>query len=400
MTNSALNVDKVDKAEHLKFIELLFRRMQGQVATDLYLTVGLPPCMKIENTLKPQTDCPTITPELMDDYVGAILTYEQASEYNSTMELNFAYSLPDIADRFRVSLFRQKNESGMVVRLIKAKIPSFEDLGLPEPYKTCAMKKRGIVLIVGATGSGKSTSLAAMVDFRNKTVGGHIITIEDPIEFVHGHYKSIITQREIGVDTYSYGIALKNALRQAPDVVVIGEIRDRETMESALLFSETGHLVLATIHASSANQAIDRIMNLFPEEMNKRVLTSVAQNLITVMSQRLIKHKDEDKRVLACEIMINEGLVTEYIEAGRVREIKDVLEKNNSVGMVTFDQYLYKLFKDKQITEEVALHEADNAGNLRLKINMDRASRKGSQNLFDMQPDTLLNGGMGNKNDF
>lgn len=338
-------------------------------ASDLFLTVGKAPSLRIDHLISPM-DHPALTSERLDDMVKQLLTDEQKEEFESTLELNLALELEN-KERFRVNLFRQRDCNGMVIRHIKSVIPSFEELHLPEIYTRFIMKKRGLFLMVGAAGSGKSTALAAMMEYRNTHGNGHIITIEDPIEFIFEHKNCIFTQREVGIDTYSYGIALKNALRQSPDVLMIGEIRDRETLESALLFCETGHLVVGTLHASNANQAIERMVSLFPEEMHQQVLVTLSQNLNSIASQRLVESL-HGKRTLAYEILVNEGLVKVLIEEGKIKDLKEVMEKNRDQGMITFDQCLLELIVNKTISSETALREADNPSNLKLKITKQR----------------------------
>ncbi len=339
--------------------------MVRQGAADLFLTVDLPPSLRVEHNIM-RMDKPPLTEEDMEGFLSAMLTDDQREEFYSTLELNIALAL-NSGERFRVNIFKQKHSTGMVIRLIKSKIPSFEELRLPGIYKDFIMKKRGLVLVVGATGSGKSTSMAAMLEHRNTVGEGHIVTIEDPVEYYHHHKNCLFTQREIGIDTYSYGIALKNALRQSPDVMVIGEIRDREVMENALVFCETGHLVISTLHSNNSNQTIERIINLFPEELHKQILTTLSQNLVGVVSQRLVEGKN-GHHVLAYEIMINEGLIKALVEEGKIKELKDTIEKSRDVGMQTLDQCLLDLYNKGMITKEVALAEADNASNLNLKM--------------------------------
>jgi twitching motility protein PilU len=300
---------------------------------------------------------------------------KQAYEFESTKECNFAISPPDIG-RFRVNAFVQQGRSGLVLRTINSVIPQFEELGLPEVLKDVAMTKRGLVIFVGGTGSGKSTSLAAMVGFRNEHTQGHIITIEDPIEYVHEHKKSIITQREVGVDTDNWFAALKNTLRQAPDVILIGEIRDRETMDYAIAFAETGHLCLSTLHANSANQALDRIINFFPEDRRDQLLMDLSLNLKAFISQRLIPRREGKGRVAAIEIMLNSPLISDLIFKGEVHEIKEVMAKSRELGMQTFDQHLFELYEAGLITYEDALRNADSLNDLRLKIKLHGAESK------------------------
>ena len=356
-------------AEEL-LIHSYLREMVKMSASDMFMTVGCPPSMRVSGRIVTM-DVPAFEKADLKVLLENMLGDDQWDEFESTLELNFALALPE-GHRFRVSLFHQKGELGMVTRMIKSSIPTFEELTLPPIYSDFIMGKRGLLLMVGATGSGKSTSLASMLDYRNTHGDGHVLTIEDPIEYFHEHKGCIITQREVGVDTYSYGMALKNALRQSPDVIMIGEIRDRETMDNAILFCETGHLVVATLHANNSNQAVERILNFFPEELHRQILQTLSNNLRAVISQRLVENTRKG-RSLAYEIMINEGLVKNLIEEGKIKELKEIMEKNRDRGMITFDQCLYELLGRKVITTETALREADNASNLRLRINQSRS---------------------------
>ena len=310
--------------------------------SDLYLTTGAPPSAKFHGKLKP-LDTETLDVNQVKEIAYSIMTEEQIHDFERKPEMNLALSEQGIG-RFRVNIFKQRNQVSMVVRNIKTEIPQIKDLGLPPILPKMMMSKRGLILFVGATGSGKSTSLAALIDFRNQHSAGHIITIEDPIEFVHNHKKSIINQREIGVDTDCYEDALKNTLRQAPDLILIGEIRDRETMEYALAFAETGHLAISTLHANSANQALDRIINFFPEERRDQLLTDLSLNLRAFVSQRLVPTIDK-KRVAAFEIMIGTSTVSDLIKRGEVEMLKEIMEKSETLGMQTFDSALFKLYK-------------------------------------------------------
>jgi twitching motility protein PilU len=350
-------------------IHAYLREMMKASASDMFITVGCPPSMRVGSRVV-ALNIPPFQAEDIQALIENMLSADQHDEFLSTLELNLALAIQE-GQRFRISLFRQKGEMGMVIRLIKSRIPTFEELNITSVYSDMIMEKRGLILMVGATGSGKSTSLASMIDYRNRHGTGHIITIEDPIEYYHDHKGCIITQREVGVDTYSYGMALKNALRQSPDVLMIGEIRDRETMENAVLFCETGHLVVATLHANNANQAIERIINLFPEEMHKQILKTLSNNLKAIFSQRLVENVRGGKS-LAYEIMLNEGLIKNLIDEGKIKELKDIIEKNRDSGMISFDQCLFDMLERKVITSEVALKEADNANNLRLKITQGR----------------------------
>ena len=336
--------------------------------SDLYLSTGAPPSAKFNGVLKklgkdkaPPGWVATIAEEVMND--------KQKHEFKEKPEMNLALSLPQIG-RFRVNIFKQRNEVSMVVRNIVTTIPKMEDLGLPDVLKRTIMSKRGLILFVGGTGSGKSTSLAALIDYRNENSNGHIITIEDPIEYIHRHKNCIINQREVGVDTDCYEDALKNTLRQAPDVILIGEVRDRETMEHAMAFAETGHLAISTLHANNANQALDRIINFFPEDRHNQLLMDLSINLKGFVSQRLIPTVD-NKRCAAIEIMLNSPRIADLILKGDILEIKEVMEKSEGMGMQTFDTSLYRLYKAGTITLEEALKNADAENNLRLKIDLD-----------------------------
>ena len=340
-------------------------------ASDLYLTTGAPPSAKIHGKITP-IDKATLPAGAVKDIAYTIMDEEQTADFKKKPEMNLALSEPGVG-RFRVNIFKQRNQVAIVIRHIKTEIPSLQELGLPPILTKIIMSKRGLVLFVGATGSGKSTSLASLIDYRNTHSAGHIITIEDPIEFVHMHKKSIINQREVGVDTDCYEDALKNTLRQAPDVILIGEIRDRETMEHAIAFAETGHLAISTLHANNANQALDRIINFFPEDRRNQLLLDLSLNLRAFVSQRLIPSVD-GKRVAAFEILLGTPLVCDMIKRGEVSEIKDIMEKSENLGMATFDQALFQHYAAGNITEEEALRNADSANNLRLKINLARGN--------------------------
>lgn len=335
--------------------------------SDLYLSTGAPPCAKFHGTLKPLDKAPMevgaiakIAHDVMDE--------EQRVEFEHELEMNLAISLAGIG-RFRINIFRQRNEVSIVARNIKAEIPRFDDLKLPEVLKEVVMTKRGLVLFIGATGSGKSTSLAALIDHRNSNSGGHIITIEDPVEYIHKHKKSVINQREVGVDTRSFQKALKNTLRQAPDVILIGEIRDRETMEHALAFAETGHLAISTLHANNSNQALDRIINFFPEERRRQLLMDLGMNLRAFVSQRLVPTVD-GKRCAAVEILLGTKTIQDMILRGDLHSIKENMEKSERLGMQTFDGALYRLYREGRVSEEEALKNADSPNNLRLRIKL------------------------------
>ena len=351
------------------------RTMVGKDASDLYLSSGAPVSAKIDGTLQPLEDG-NLTPEQIKSVAWSVMNDEQITEFGHKPEMNLAISEEGIG-RFRVNIFRQRNSISMVIRNIKTDIPDWKLLGLPSILTDVIMEKRGLVLFVGATGSGKSTSLASLIDHRNTNSAGHIITIEDPVEFVHSHKKSIVNQREVGVDTDSYEDALKNTLRQAPDVILIGEIRDQETMEHALAFAETGHLAISTLHANNANQALDRIINFFPEERRNQLLLDLSLNLRAFVSQRLIKTVD-GKRAAAVEILLGTPLVQDMIRRGDVHEIKEVMQKSESLGMQTFDRALYKLVESGRISTEEALKNADSPNNLRLSLslNTDKVEKK------------------------
>jgi twitching motility protein PilU len=336
-------------------------------ASDLYLTTGAPPSAKIQGQLKALSKDP-LPPGAVKEVAYQIMTEDQIHDYEEKPEMNLAISEPGVG-RFRVNIFQQRNQAAMVIRNIKTDIPDMASLGLPDTLKQVIMAKRGLVLFVGGTGSGKSTSLASLIDYRNTNSAGHIITIEDPVEFVHRHKKSIINQREVGVDTLSYEDALKNTLRQAPDVILIGEIRDRETMEHALAFAETGHLAISTLHANNANQALDRIINFFPEDRRHQLLMDLSLNLQAFVSQRLIPTVD-GKRCAAIEILLGTPLIQDMIMKGQVKEIKEVMEKSENVGMRTFDSALFHLYKAGKITLDEALRNADSQNNLRLRIQL------------------------------
>ena len=356
----------MERDQATKFMHDLLRLMLNKNGSDLFITADFPPAFKIDGKVTPVSNQP-LTPAHTIDLARAIMNDKQAAEFEASKECNFAIN-PAGMGRFRVSAFMQQGRVGMVLRTITTAIPKFEDLGLPEGLKDVAMTKRGLVIMVGATGSGKSTTLAAMVGFRNMNSFGHIITIEDPIEYVHPHGNCIVTQREVGIDTEDWGIALKNSLRQAPDVIQIGEIRDRETMDFAIAFAETGHLCLAMLHANSANQALDRIINFFPEERRAQLLMDLSLNLKGVISQRLIPLKGRKGRVAAVEIMLNSPLISDLIFKGQVHEIKEIMKKSRELGMQTFDQALFDLHEQDKITYEDALRNADSVNELRLAI--------------------------------
>ena len=352
----------------LKDYLLLLARHDG---SDIYLSTGAPPCAKFQGVLR-ALDKDPLAPGRVKEIAYSVMDAAQIAEFERTLEMNLAIGESGVG-RFRVNIFKQRGEVSMVIRNIKTDIPTVADLGLPPVLTEVIMAKRGLILFVGGTGSGKSTSLAALIDHRNTNSGGHIITIEDPVEFVHRHKRSVVNQREIGVDTLSYADALKNTLRQAPDVVLIGEIRDRETMEHALAFAETGHLAISTLHANSANQALDRIINFFPEERRSQLLTDLSSNLRAFISQRLIPTID-GKRVAAIEILLHSPMVETLIKRGEVSTLKEIMEKAVGAGMQTFDQALFNLHQAGKISLDEAIKNADSANNLRLRINLSGGS--------------------------
>ncbi len=343
-------------------------RLNDAEGSDLFVTVGAPPCIKVHGKIKPLSR-EALTHEMVHDIIDSIMTANQREEFHSTHECQFAISLEGVA-RFRVSAFYQRNSVGMVCRRIETRIPTFEELDLPESLSELSMAKRGIIILVGATGTGKSTTLAAMVGHRNMKASGHIVTIEDPIEFVHKHRRSLITQREVGIDTASFEVALKNTLRQAPDVILIGEIRTREAMEHAITFAETGHLCLTTLHANNANQAMDRILHFFPEDRHPQVLLDLSFNLRGVVAQQLVPSIDGGRRHVALEILLNTPLVQEKIRKGKIEELKELMKDSRHHGMVTFDQSLLNLYQEGLISYDEALRHADSANDLRLAVKL------------------------------
>jgi twitching motility protein PilU len=342
--------------------------MAHKKASDLFITAGVPPSMKVSGRLQPITQNP-LTPQQSRDLVLNVMTPSQREEFEKTHECNFAIGVSGVG-RFRVSCFYQRNQVGMVLRRIETKIPTIEELNLPAVVKTLAMTKRGIIIFVGATGTGKSTSLAAMIGYRNQNSSGHIITIEDPIEFVHKHEGCIVTQREVGIDTDSWDAALKNTLRQAPDVIMIGEVRTREGMDHAIAFAETGHLVLCTLHANNANQAVDRIINFFPDDRRNQLLMDLSLNLKGIVAQQLVPTPDGKGRRCAMEILLGTPLVQDYIRDGEVNKIKEVMKESTNLGMRTFDQSLFELYQAGEISYEEALRHADSANEVRLRIKL------------------------------
>jgi len=364
----------MDRDKAIRYMHELLHKLVQKGGSDLFITVGASPSMKIDGKMTPLSN-QTLSPSHTQVLVRSIMNDRQLSEFDAHQEVNFAISLPGIS-RFRVNAFTQRGSTGLVIRVIQSSIPKFKELFLPDVLKEIAMTKRGLVIFVGSTGSGKSTSLASMIGYRNKKSYGHIITIEDPIEFVHQHENCIVTQREVGVDTENYEIALKNTLRQAPDVILIGEIRDRETMEYAIQFAETGHLCLSTLHSNNTNQAIDRIINFFPEERRQQLLMDLSLNMKGMVSQRLIPRKDGKGRVPAVEIMLNTPLMSDLIFKGKIHGMKELISKSNEYGMQTFDQALFALFDQKLITYEDALRNADSVNDLRLRIKLEGAESK------------------------
>ena len=358
----------MERDQASKFINDLLQLMVNRKGSDLFLTAEFPPAIKVDGAVARVSQQP-LSPNHTMALARSIMSDRQMAEFERTKECNFAISPAGIG-RFRVNAFIQQGRVGMVLRTIPADIPTIDQLGLPQVLKDVAMTKRGLCIFVGATGSGKSTSLAAMVDWRNQNSFGHIITVEDPIEFVHPHKNCIITQREVGLDTDSWEAALKNTLRQAPDVILMGEIRDRETMEHAIVFSETGHLCMATLHANSANQALDRIVNFFPEERREQLLLDLSLNLRGMISQRLMPRQGTKGRIAALEVLLNTPLVSDLIAKGDVVEIKEIMQKSRELGMQTFDQALFDLFEAGSITYEDALRNADSVNNLRLQIKL------------------------------
>jgi twitching motility protein PilU len=358
----------MERDEGLKFMHQLLAMMVQKKGSDLFITAGFPPAIKVDGKMTPVTTNP-LTPQHTIELARAVMNDKQAAEFEAKKECNFAISPAGIG-RFRVNAFMQQGRSGMVLRTINTTIPKLEDLLLPPVLKDVAMTKRGLVLFVGGTGSGKSTSLAAMIGYRNQNSYGHIITIEDPVEYVHEHKNCIITQREVGVDTDSWEAALKNTLRQAPDVILIGEIREAETMEHAIAFAETGHLCMGTLHANSTNQALDRIINFFPEERRQQLLMDLSLNLRGICSQRLIPLKEGKGRAAAIEILLNSPLISDLIFKGDVHEIKEIMKKSRELGMQTFDQALFDLYEGGKISYEDALRNADSVNDLRLQIKL------------------------------
>ena len=359
----------MDRDNAIRLMQNLLRGMIERKGSDLFITAGFPPAIKIDGEIRPQAREP-LSAEQSAVLVRAIMNDRQTREFDATKEANFAIAPPGIG-RFRVSAFIQQGLTGCVIRTINSTIPTIEDLELPAVLKDIVMTKRGLVIVVGATGSGKSTTLASMVGYRNEKTRGHIVTIEDPVEYVHPHRGCVVTHREVGVDTESWHTALKNTLRQAPDVILIGEIRDRDTMEYCIQFAETGHLVLATLHANSANQALDRVVNFFPEDKREQVLMDLSLNIRAMISQRLVVRENAAGRIAAMEIMINSPLISDLIFKGEVAKIKEVMARSTRLGMKTFDQALFDLYESGHICYEEALRNADSKNELRLRIKLE-----------------------------
>ena len=364
----------MERDQASKFIHDLLKLMVSRNGSDLFITGNFPPAMKVDGIITKVSPQPLTAGHTLA-LARAIMNDKQAAEFESTKECNFAISPPGVG-RFRVNAFIQQGQVGMVMRVIPATLPTIDGLGVPQVLKEVAMSKRGLAILVGATGSGKSTTLASMVDWRNEQSYGHIITIEDPVEFVHPHKNCVVTQREVGLDTDSWEAALKNTLRQAPDVILMGEVRDRETMEHAIAFAETGHLCMCTLHANSANQALDRIINFFPEERRGQLLMDLSLNLKAMVSQRLVGRQNSKGRVAVVEVMLNTPLISDLIFKGEVSEIKEIMKKSRNLGMQTFDQALFDAFEANLITYEDALRNADSVNDLRLQIKLNSQRAK------------------------
>ena len=374
----------MEREQAVRLTQNLLRKMIERNGSDLFITCGFPPAIKVDGTIHKATDTP-LTADQSAMMVRAIMNDKQIKEFDATKECNFAIA-PQGIGRFRVSAFIQQGYVGAVLRTITTEIPTLAELELPPILKDVVMNKRGIVIVVGGTGSGKSTTLAAMIGHRNENSRGHIVSIEDPVEYVHPHKGCVITQREVGIDTESWHNALKNTLRQAPDVILIGEIRERETMEYAIQFAETGHLCLATLHANSANQALDRIINFFPEERRQQLLMDLSLNTRSFISQRLIPREGGIGRIAAMEIMLNTPLIADLIFKGEVGQIKDIMAKSTRLGMQTFDQALFYLYEDGTISYEEAMRNADSKNELRLRIKLES---KRDSSIADQQSESL-----------
>ena len=368
----------MERDQATKFINDLLKLMVSRTGSDLFITGDFPPAIKVDGKVTKVSPQPLNAGHTLA-LARSVMNDKQVAEFERTKECNFAISPPGVG-RFRVNAFIQQGKVGMVMRTIPAILPTIDGLGVPQILKEVVMSKRGLCILVGATGSGKSTTLAAMVDYRNEHSYGHIITIEDPVEFVHPHKNCVVTQREVGLDTDSWEIALKNTLRQAPDVILMGEIRDRETMEHAVAFAETGHLCLATLHANSANQALDRIINFFPEERRAQLLMDLSLNLKSLISQRLVPKQDGKGRSAAVEVLLNTPLISDLIFKGEVSEIKEIMKKSRNLGMQTFDQALFDAYESNIISYEDALRNADSLNDLRLQIKLN-SQRGKSQDL-------------------
>ena len=359
----------MERDQAIKHMRELLRLMVEKGCSDMFITEGYPPALKLHGDITPASDN-KLTSKDTKALVYAVMNDKQLKEYEATKECNFAVSPLGIG-RFRVNVYYQRGHCAMVLRTIETDVPDLDGLGLPNIMKDVAMSKRGLVIMAGGTGSGKTTSLAAMINYRNESAPGHIITIEDPIEFIHPHKRCIVTQREIGLDTDDWSVALKNSLRQAPDVILLGEIRDRETMEMGVTFSETGHLAMATLHANSANQVLDRVINFFPDERRQQLLMDLSLNLKAVIAQRMIRSSDGSGSVVAMEIMLNSPLISELILKNKVHEIKDIMSRSRELGMQTFDQALFDLYEGDRVKLEDALRNADSINELRLKIKLE-----------------------------
>lgn len=365
----------MERDQAIRYMRDLLKLMVDKKGSDLFITTNFPAAIKIDGKVTPVSKT-LLTDENTKALTYAVMNDRQLKEFEATRECNFAIA-PQGVGRFRVNAFVQQGATGMVLRVIETTVPTIEQLGLPAVMKEVSLTKRGLVIMVGGTGSGKSTSLAAMINHRNENSYGHIITVEDPIEYVHPHKNCIVTQREVGVDTEDWAVALKNTLRQAPDVILLGEIRDRETMEMGVTFAETGHLAMATLHANSANQALDRIINFFPEERRPQLLMDLSLNLKAVISQRLLKRVGGKGRVAAIEVMLNSPLISDLILKGQVHQIKEIMSKSNEQGMKTFDQALFDLYDSGQISYEDALRSADSMNELRLRIKLESTQSRG-----------------------
>ena len=373
----------MEREQAIKYMRDLLRLMVERRGSDLFITVDFPPAIKMDGKVTPVSKT-KLSPENTKALTYAIMNDRQLKEYEATRECNFAIAPAGIG-RFRVNAFVQQGHTGMVLRTIETTVPTLDNLGLPDVMKEISMTKRGLVIMVGGTGSGKSTSLAAMINHRNENSYGHIITIEDPIEYVHPHKNCVVMQREVGVDTEDWGVALKNTLRQAPDVILLGEIRDRATMEFGLAFAETGHLAMATLHANSANQALDRVINFFPEERHQQLFMDMSLNMKAIISQRLLKKVDGRGRVAAIEVMLNSPLISDLILKGEIHQIKEVMSKSNELGMKTFDQALFDLYEADAITYEDALRNADSMNELRLRIKLQGKEAKAGDRLAGLE---------------